>query len=197
MNIPDILLRTPHLPLLESTTSEQAVALANTFYQTSLVAGDFKATQAFISSVGHLALELVDAQTGKVVVTFENYAFQAPTEKETLWGTPASVFMGDPVLVSDASELDFLDNLVVGASASDVWLSHIAHDLAQLLNCYQFMPTWHSGTLAQRTTGGFKLVYKGPTKNLPGSLYGVPPSPMIAIIEITHGKQLGHVCLRT
>lgn len=215
MTIPALLEGTPHLPLREGMVTDDAIELANLFYQTSLSVEDFRKTQAFLNSNQQLSLELIDDATGQVLVTFVN---QAPTEKpgnDDETGGPARTpnnwvlnnpifepkdyhtWMADPVQVHSDEELLFLDEMGVGSTASTTSTdNNLAFRLSRLLNSYQFLGRWTSGTIGYQVTGGFKLVFKGHTLDAPDGFL-IDFSPMVVIIEILHGQQKGYICLRT
>lgn len=214
MEVPSFLKDSPHLPLMASTISGEAIALCNAFYQTALNADDFKLTQAYVNSFGQFSLELIPVDSDEVWVTFTNQTAKlvsvdiAQTLSEDArsvdWNNLGSLydsgsytaFLDAPVVLHSATELGFLDELSNGGSAPTDRPTGVPYKLAELLNAYQFLPTWQSGTLSRKTTGGFKLVYKGDSANCP-SEFQVEESDMLAIVEITHGQQLGFVCLRT
>jgi hypothetical protein len=213
MEIPEILKGGVHLPLKEGMTSVQAIELCNGFYLTALSAEDFKQSQAFLNPSRQFALELIDKESGEVLVTFTNktMAVQPVEEGSSLavddsddWvidnplydtGTRA-VWLNAPITVHNVEELEFLDIVGVGNTYPIVGTDNtVAYTLAQLLNNYRVMGGWMSGTIGELCTGGFKLVYKGSTQDLPTE-FMVDYSEMVAIVEILHGSQQGYLCLR-
>lgn len=207
MNIPAILQGEVHLPLSDGMTSSTAVPLANQFYQTDLNADDFKLSQAFRVVDGQLHLELISIETGEVAVTFVNKSqVKATTTNEAgEWiidnplMTPAAntTLLTSPVAIFSATELDFLDALGSGNTyATEGTDNTVAWKLANLLNSYNVLSRWVSGTIGEYSVGGFKLVYKGPASGAPQE-FRQTPTDMLAIIEILHGDNKGFLCLRT
>lgn len=209
MDLPAILTGEVHLPLTESTTSAQAVELCNGFYLTQLNADDFKRSQAFLSARQQVQLELIDPQTGQVVVTFVNKATGVSVDPDNAsaegdWvidnpihdtGASAS-WLFAPVTVHNVEELEFLDSVGVGNTYPIRGTDNtVAYQLSQLLNSYRVGGAWVSGTMGGLCTGGFKLVYKGDSKNIPIDAM-VDDSEMVAIVEILHGSQQGYLCLK-
>lgn len=213
MELPDILKGEVHLPLKEGTTSAQAIELCNGFYLTTLKAEDFKPSQAFLNVSRQFSLELIDPETGEVLVAFTNKTMAAqevsslgdldPDSQEDwvidnpLYDTGTRVqWLSAPVTVHNIEELEFLDIVGVGNTYPIVGTDNTAaYTLAQLLNSYRVLGGWMSGTLGDLCTGGFKLVYKGSSQDLPTE-FMVDYSEMVAIVEILHGSQQGYLCLR-
>jgi len=193
MDIPDILKGTPHLPLVEKMLSDEAIELANGFYQTSLDASLFKKSQTFVNADGRLSLELIDKTNHEVVLTFVNKAAQFVVDEETSSGVE---WLGDPIQVEKFSELNFLDAVGVGNTYPIVGTDNqVSWQLAQLLNQKQFLGHWSAGTMGSLSAAGITLVYKGSGKDAPEE-YNIT-AKKVAIIRINHGKQKGLVCLRT
>lgn len=214
MTLPDILKGTPHLPLKESTTKEEAIQLANGFYGTDLKEEDYKPSQAFWNTTGLLSLELISNESGEVKVTFANLNVKKPEspttpvedDEDDIWNlsnpldTPElnQNLMAPPVHVNFADELVFLDQLGKGPVVYPVQGNDnsLAFELSKLLNNYQFLGRWVSGTMGSNSTGGFELIYKGPSKDAPEE-FNLEASDMVAIIKIHHGETLGNLCLMT
>lgn len=210
MDIPAILKDEPHLPLSEGMLSSQAVGLCNMFYATALNSGDFKQTQAFKDSNGTVRLELIHFNSGEVVVTFINKVTAAtdpalaPTQPTTwLLDSPLMTapdefaWLGSPVAIHSADELDFLDEVGVGNTyPTEATDNTVAWKLAQLLNSYRFLGQWMSGTIGGQCVGGFKLVYKGVADDAPDEFLLAGPE-VVAVVQILHGSKQGYVCLRS
>jgi hypothetical protein len=204
MDIPAILKDEPHLPLSEGMLSSQAVGLCNMFYATSLNEGDFKKTQAFKDSDGKIRLELIHFNTGDVIVSFVNKAAAtAAAQAEWVLDNPLMsapdtfAWLGSPVAIHSADELEFLDEVGVGNTyPTEATDNTVAWKLAQLLNSYRFLGQWVSGTIGEQCAGGFKLVYKGVAEDAPDEflLYG---PDVVAVVQILHGSKQGYVCLRS
>lgn len=194
--------------------TSDAIELANLFYQTSLSVKDFRKTQAFLNSNQQLSLELIDDASGDVIVTFVNQSVPEasgtddnndPAQTPDAWVLKNPIFevgqytewMGEPVQLHSVEEFSFLDEMVDGLSASTSSPDNdFAYRLSSLLNSYQYLGRWTSGTIGDKVTGGFKRVFKGHSLDVPDGFL-VDFSPMIAIIEIQHGQQKGFICLRT
>lgn len=211
MQIPDILKGEPHLPLKESTTSEEAILLSNGFYGTSLTQDDFCSTQAFWSSTGFLNLELINKETSEVAVLFINKnSFTEtkppvdPDEDEWIIDNPIfesekyTPYLTPPLLVAFPGELDFLNELGQGPVKYPVTGNDntLAHKLSTLLNSYSVLGRWTSGTIGVNCTGGFELVFKGKSTDAPEEFY-TSPSEQIAILKTHHGESIGYLCLLT
>jgi hypothetical protein len=206
MSIPDILKGGVHLPLTVSTTSAQAIALANGFYQTELDVNDYKETQAFWGVDNVLQLDLIDPESGEVLESFYNRStgnkLSAAAEPMLMLSNPMDPsqfvsWMGPVIVVHDAKELEFLSGLGSGNTYPIFGVdNNIPYQLSSLLNSYQFIGSWVSGTMGEYATGGFTLVYLGPSSEAPEELL-VDYSPNIAVIQINHGEQKGYICLRT
>ena len=204
MGIPAILAGGAHLPLTERTLSSEAVSLCNTFYQTSLNAGDYKRSQAFRGADGKLYLELLNPNTGEVVITFSNLAEgqTAPTVETIALGNPLSFVSSEyswlvsPVTVFSADELEFLDELGSGNTYPTEHTDNtLAWKLASLLNNYRVLGHWMSGTIGELCAGGFKLVYKGVASEAP-EVFSLNPDDMVTVVQILHGSKRGFICLR-
>lgn len=212
MEIPEILKGEVHLPLTEGTTSEQAIEMCNGFYLTQLRDEDFQGSQAFFNPAKRLALELISLEGGEVVVNFVNKTMtpvEGQSETQDLDGEGDWVidnpiydageqvsWISAPVTVHNLEELEFLDDVGVGNTYPVVGTdNNAAYNLSQLLNSYRVLGAWVSGTMGSLCTGGFKLVFKGPSKQLPEQ-YWVEDSEMVAIVEILHGSEQGYLCLR-
>lgn len=204
MGIPAILAGGAHLPLTERTLSSEAVSLCNTFYQTSLNAGDYKRSQAFRGADGKLYLELLNPNTGEVVITFANLAEgqTAPTVETISFGNPLSFvspeysWLVSPVTVFSADELEFLDELGGGNTYPTEHTDNtLAWKLASLLNNYRVLGHWMSGTIGELCVGGFKLVYKGVADEAPEEFL-LDDDDMVAVVQILHGSKRGFICLR-
>jgi hypothetical protein len=209
MEIPGYLKGEVHLPLTEGMLSTEALPLANTFYQSNLQADDFKTTQAFSDDSGQLVLELICKESNDVMVTFVNKATGAavavvdadaglfnlfnPLDQERNYVD----WMAKPVQLSSPEEFAFLDELGSGNTyPTEATDNTLAFKLSRLLNHYQVAGQWMSGTMGELCTGGFELVFKGHSLDIPDG-YLVDFSPELAIIQILHGKQKGYLCLRT
>ena len=200
MLIPEILRGDVHLPLTESMLAREAIAIANGFYGTDLREDEFHESQAFRSTTGVLTLELIGQDSGEVEVTFTNKAVQ-PIETVSLFNPVANVnqyhaWMAPPVTLLDAEEMSFLDDLGSGNTDPQPPDNRFAWNLAQLLNEYNVLGRWVSGTMGHLAAGGFELVYKGYSIDAPDGFL-MDYSPMLAIIRIQQGEQQGYLCLRS
>lgn len=202
MEIPDILQGDVHLPLTEGTTSIEAIALSNSFYGTALVETDFRMTQTSVSPYGVLSLELIEDATGFVVVTFVNKNQSKSMTSalngivNPLLGVGGVDWLTSPVTVYNAQEITFLDSLENGETYPAVGSDNeLAFRLSALLNQYNVLGRWVSGTLGDYCTGGFKLVYKGAPELAP-SEFQVGGSSYVVIVQILHGTNQGYICLR-
>jgi hypothetical protein len=205
MEFPEIL-KGAHVPLTSSMTSHEAITLANGFYQTTLDASLFKKTQAFWNAESTLQIDLIEPHSQEVVAFFINKTSKVVTvaaEPLLTLSNPlvseveVADLLGPVIVLGSAVELDFLDEIGSGSvyptTGTD---NNVAFDLKTLLNAYQFLGGWVSGTMGDCATGGFRLVYKGPSEDTPAE-FPMDPSPMVAVIEIRHGQQKGFICLRT
>jgi len=204
MEFPEIL-KGAHVPLTPSMTSDEAITLANGFYQTSLDPSLFKKSQTFWNAEMVLQIDLIDPKTREVIANFVNKSSKVtpvtvdgPLELDNpLVSVEPAELMGPVIALSSAVELEFLDAVGSGNTYPTTGTdNNVAFDLKNLLNAYQFIGGWVSGTLGERAVGGFRLVYKGSSENAPAE-FPMDPSPMVAIIEILHGEQKGFICLRT
>lgn len=211
MEIPGYLKGELHLPLTEGMVSTDALPLANTFYQTNLKVEDFKRTQAFTGESGQLVLELICKESNEVMVTFINKATgtavvaAAEAEEDLLFNISNPIVLSDhyhacmvkPVQLATTEEFAFLDELGVGNTyPTEATDNTLAYKLSRLLNHYQVMGQWMSGTMGELCCGGFTLVFKGHSLDVPEGFL-VDFSPEMAIIQINHGKSKGYICLRT
>lgn len=204
MEFPEIL-KGAHVPLTPSMTSDEAITLANGFYQTSLDPSLFKKSQTFWNAEMVLQIDLIDPKTREVIANFVNKSSKVtpvtvdgPLELDNpLVSAEPAELMGPVIVLGSAVELEFLDAVGSGNTYPTTGTdNNAAFDLKNLLNAYQFIGGWVSGTLGERAVGGFRLVYKGSSENAPAE-FPMDPSPMVAIIEILHGEQKGFICLRT
>ena len=205
MEFPEFL-KWAHVPLTLGMTSDEAITLANGFYQTTVDADQFTKTQTFWNSDLILQIDLIDPETGEVVASLVNKAsaLKVIAEPEVLSlgnplvsETPLVELMGPVIVLGSAVEIQFLDELGSGNTYPIIGTdNNVAYYLSSLFNAYQFLGRWVSGTMGPLATGGFRLVYKGPSDNLPAE-FPMDPSPMVAVIEILHGNQQGFICLRT
>jgi hypothetical protein len=208
MELPEILKGGVHLPLQAGTTSAEAIGMANGFYQTSVDPTRFKRTQAFYGIDGVLQLELIDDATGELVETFYNRSTGTPAPDVVSLGTLLALnnpldarefkeLLGPAVVLQSAEEFSFLDLLGSGNTYPVLGTDNsLAYQLSTLLNVHQFIGTWVSGTMGSLATGGFTLVYKGPSSEAPVDFL-VDYSPQLAIIRLNHGHYKGYICLRT
>jgi hypothetical protein len=207
MEFPEVL-KGAHVPLNPGMTSDEAITLANGFYQTSVDPTQFKKTQSFWNTESVLQIDLIDPFTNEVVTSFVNKTYKVnhsvAVEPVMLsldnplvtTETPIEL-MGQVIVLGSPVELEFLDELGSGNTYPIIGTNNnVAYYLSGLLNAYQFLGRWVSGTMGDLATGGFKLVYKGPSEDLPAG-FPMDPSPMVAVIEILHGQQKGFICLRT
>lgn len=205
MEFPEIL-KGAHVPLTPRMTSDEAITLANGFYQTTLDASLFKKTQVFWNNEAMLQIDLIEPYSQEVVGHFVNKTFQAasaPAVPLLLLSNPlvseveVAELLGPVIVLDSAVEIEFLDELGSGNTYPIIGTNNnVAYYLSSLLNAYQFLNGWVSGTMGVLATGGFRLVYKGPSEGLPAE-FPMDPSPMVAVIEILHGQQKGFICLRT
>jgi len=199
-----------YLPLMQHTTSEMALVLANSFYRTVLRSADFKLSQAFVNQQGLLSLELIDKVTGEVAVTFVDRtsgvgggALVEDNAADWVFANPYAAtasyeaFMGPAIKVHSPEELVFLKHTLVDAIYPTVAADNeLSFRLSRLLNHYQFLGVWVAGTLGEYTAGGFKVIYKGPSAGAPGN-FQLEASDLVYIIQILNGKEKGFICLRT
>jgi len=205
MEFPEIL-KGAHVPLTPSMTSDEAITLANGFYQTTLDPKLFKKSQAFWNNELTLQIDLIEPYSREVVASFVNKASQVvPTQVEPsltlsnplVGEVEVAELMGPVIVLGSAVELEFLDMVGSGSTYPTTGTdNNAAFDLKTLLNAYQFLGGWVSGTLGENAVGGFRLVYKGPSEDAPAE-FPMDPSPMVAVIEILHGQQKGFICMRT
>lgn len=199
MDIPEILREgEKHLPLKEHMTGEDAIALANVFYQTELQADDFLEAQAIVVD-GRVVLDLVDKATGELAIQFVNNAKPAQNPTLSLFNpvlqaTPEHAWMAPQLRLVDAAEMAFLDDLGSGNVAPLSGGADSAYKLAQLLNSHNLLGGWTSGTMGDRCTGGFQLVYKGWSIDAPDGFL-LDYASEVAIIKINHGTEQGYLCL--
>lgn len=197
MNIPEILQGEVHLPLTEHMTGEQAITLANAFYQTSLLPGDFREAQAIIVD-GRIILDLM-TEDGETLVNFVNKSAAVDSPTLSLFNpmvqaTAEHTWMAAPLHLLDAAEMAFLDELGSGNTARVDTSNDLAWKLSQLLNSNNLLGGWTSGTLGDRCTGGFQLVYKGWSMEAPEG-FVMDYASEVAIIKINHGTEQGYLCL--
>jgi len=205
MEFPEIL-KGAHVPLTPAMTSDEAITLANGFYQTSLDASLFKKSQTFWNTDMTLQIDLIDPKSREVIASFVNktskvtpVTVDGPLTLENPLVSEVAVaeLLGPVIVLGSAVELEFLDAVGSGNTYPTTGTdNNVAFDLKNLLNAYQFLGGWVSGTLGDRAVGGFRLVYKGPSEDLPAE-FPMDPSPMVAVIEILHGEQKGFICMRT
>ncbi|MNM37217.1 hypothetical protein D3C81_479430 [compost metagenome] len=199
MDIPEILREgEKHLPLAEHMTGEDAIALANVFYQTKLQADDFLEAQAIVVD-GRVQLDLVGKEDGELVIHFVNNARPAVETARGLFNplvqaTAEHSWMAPQLRLVDASEMAFLDDLGSGNIAPLSGGADSAYKLAQLLNSNNLLGGWTSGTMGDRCTGGFQLVYKGWSIDAPDGFL-LDYASEVAIIKINHGTEQGYLCL--
>lgn len=200
MEVPDILKGEPHLPLTESMTLSEALPLVNMFYQTSLSSGDFSESQAFADPSGFLVLEARSVETGEVLIRFVNKNVNVPQVMQRLSLNNPLVtdakWLAPFVVVDDASELAFLDELGSGNTYSTLSDNTLAWKLATLLNEYHVAGHWRASTFADYSAAGFELVYKGPSSDVTEE-YLIGDSDMIAILRFHHGTNKGMLCLKS
>lgn len=200
MEIPDILKGEPHLPLTASMTLSEALPLVNMFYQTNLSSEWFSESQAFEDPNGLLALEARSAETGEVLIRFVNQNINVPqvVQRLTLNNplTADAKWLAPFVVVDNASELAFLDELGSGNTYSTLSDNTLAWKLATLLNEYQVAGLWRASTFADYSAAGFELVYKGPSGPATDE-YLIGDSDMVAILRFHHGTNKGMLCLKS
>lgn len=224
MTLPPILLGGPvHLPLQVGMTSTAAIQLANQFYLTQLAPEGFKETQAFVSPTsGLITLDLLDLNTDEVLATFVNKSTEADAVPVGLpstavdesdpyanfdWdnafssGNPSYItpdketWLHAPTQIAGWDEVDFFDVMQVGVPYPTEGVdNNAAYRLAQVLNTYGVKGGWASGTLADRSTAGFELVYKGASRLAPVQ-FNVPESSKLVIFKTHYGDQQGFLCL--
>lgn len=204
MNIPEILKGDVHLPLTLQTVKGDAVTLANSFYQTDLKEGDFKESQAYKDNEGQLVLELLDKESGEVVVRFVNKSRSntiATPAMLALWNplnnsTPGINWLAQTVKIFSAEELSFLDEVGSGNTYPLDSDNTVAWKLATLLNEYSVAGRWISGTYGELSTAGFTLVFKGAGDKAPLQ-FMLGKSDCLALIRINNGKRQGYLCLKS
>jgi len=212
MEIPDFLkVSTPHLPVQQGMVTADAAYLSKTFYGFELDLASLKKTQVFVNQSGQYSIELIDLKTNEVLLTFVNRTSSVDPVAEAIvnakddeWAllNPLSVgkyeeWLGPVVELRTGDEIRFLDAMAVGATyPTDSPGNELPYRLASLLNHYQFLGRWVSGTMGNLSTAGFTLIHKGSSEGAPENFL-VDQSAMCAIIQINHGVQKGYVCLRT
>lgn len=200
MEIPDILQGEPHLPLTPTMTLTEALLLVNAFYQTTFSAEQFSPSQVFKEPSGLLVLEARSPEDGEVLIRFVNKNANAPQVAQRLTlSNPLAVtsqWMGPLLVVDNAAELDFLDELGSGNIYSTLCDNTLAWKLATLLNGYNWVGHWRASTFADYSAAGFQLVYKGPSADAPEE-YLIGDSDMVAIIRFLHGTNKGMLCLKS
>jgi len=200
MEIPAILKGEPHLPLTAMMTLTEALPLVNAFYQTSFNMEPFSESQVFKDPSGLLVLEARSAETGEVLIRFvnKNITVEQAVERQTLANplTGSSQWLGPIIVVDDASELAFLDDLGSGNTYPTLSDNTLAWKLCTLLNEYNAVGYWRASTFSQYSTAGFELVYKGPSVDAPEE-YLIGDSDMVAIIRFHHGTNKGMLCLKS
>lgn len=202
--IPDLLRGGVHVPLLSGTTLQEALVMANRFYQSSLKLEDFHPAEVFQLSDGRLAMELIGAASNEPELVFINKAsvHREPPKKTRKIPNPLACPFGSvkwltsPLRVHSALELEFLDGLRMGLSNPVFFDNSMAWKLAQLLKSYQVLGNWVAGSLGEYACGGFKLIYRGDSKDCPVE-YQVGDSRLLIILEIKNGKHRGYLCLKT
>lgn len=205
MDIPAILQGEVHLPLNQDTTVQHAIDLANSFYQTTLNPKDFKVSVPFVGKDGYLRLNLTPAETDldglNQPITFVNKSAPAVEPVASLWSPVAKVsekhsWLVAPIQLHSEQEMAFLDELGSGNTYSLHGCNTLAFKLATLLNGYEVLGKWMSGTFGELSTAGFELVYKGHSLDVPDAFL-VDFSPCLAIIRLHHGERQGYLCLKS
>jgi len=200
MEIPDILKGEPHLPLTATMTLAEALPLVNMFYQTSLSSVEFSDSQAFEDPTGRLVLEARSVETGEILIRFVNQNINTPQVVQRLaLSNPLSAedkWLAPFVVVDNASELLFLDELGSGNTYSTLCDNTLAWRLATLLNEYHVAGLWRASTFADYSAAGFELVYKGPTGPATEE-YLIGDSDMVAILRFHNGTNKGMLCLKS
>lgn len=191
-----------HLPLTEGMLASQAIDMINNMYlpMSPLAASDYKDTQAFIGSDGKVKLELVNKETGNVLMTFVNFMSSAKAAVQIanpFGAREHTAFMAEPLTIDRKEELDFLDNVPVKVPNPTFYaINDVNHQLATLLNNYNYQGRWMSGTFGLLSTAGFEVVYKGTSLDVPDEFL-LDYSPYVVIIKLHEGEQRGFICLRT
>ena len=189
----------PHLPIKAGMGIQQVVELINAFYlpESPINHEDYKDGQAFLASNEKVTFELIDATTGNVLMTFVN-SNSGVTKTVSLnfdltayW---AQDNLGANLLVTE-QEFAFLETLPLGLQPIP-GINDAAYQLASLLNKYNHMGRWVSGTFGNLCTAGFELVYLGETPSAPEE-FKLEYSAKAAIIRLRNGEQQGYICLRT
>ena len=183
----------PHLPLSESTSLAEAIALCNQFYQTNLNPEDYLQTQAYMTPTGKLQIDVIPVKDGvqsDVVITFVNKAFsfvnelKAPTYSTGTLINPLQLTqytLGPAINLRHPDELDFLKDYPLNVVKNFMDADYVAaRTLADLMNTYQFLGSWVAGSMGGYSTAGFVLLSFDDNK---------------AVIEITHGDNKGTLCL--
>lgn len=198
MEIPAILKGEVHLPLKEGMIALEAINLCNMFYNTTLNPHDFVDTQVNTNTQGIYCLELISIETNEVVVNFLNKTM-SPIIKDTgpidlnpigsaFDSTP---WINAPLIVQFPQEILFLEELAIGDTAS----ADTSYKLSTLLNSYQIIGKWVSGTLGNLCAGNFVLVYKGPESEAPAEFRN-GNAALIFILKIVAGSKQGYLCLK-
>ena len=192
----------PHLPLTDGMLVGEAIDIINNVYLPMLPMSKdgFKETQAFVGTDGKITLELIDKETGNVLMSFSNY-MGVPKAGVDIPNPFAAreytSFLFEPLTVDRKEELDFLDALPVGIPNPTFFaINDTNHQLATLLNNYNYQGRWMSGTFGALSTAGFEVVYKGWSMDVPDEFL-LDYSPYVVILKLREGEQRGFVCLRT
>ena len=201
---PDLLRGGVHVPLLSGTTLQEAIMMTNQFYRAGLKLEDFKETEVFQLTDGRLAMELISAIPDKqgIVLINKTSTYHGPPKKTRTIPNPLSCPFGavrwltHPLVIHSALELEFLMGLRMGMANPIISDNSVAWKLAQLLKSYQVLGNWVAGSIGDYATGGFKLIYRGDSKDCPVE-YQVGDSRLLIILEIRNGKHRGYLCLKT
>lgn len=188
----------PHLPLKEGMVTADAFNLINMLYldQSPQDPANYAECQVYYNRDGRLEFEVLDKETGAVLMTFVNKSM-TPISLEHAELLDNSKLMAEPLVLSK-DDAYLLDNLGTGLKYPT---DRPAHDdfpfiLATYLNEREYIGAWNSGTYGGLCTGGLEVIYKGSGKETPEG-FPKPNSPVVAIIEIHHGQQKGRICLVT
>lgn len=188
----------PHLPLKEGMVTADAFNLINMLYldNNPQDPANYAESQAYYNRDGRLEFEVIDKETGCVLMTFVNKSM-TPLVTEHAELVNNSELMDAPLVLAQ-EDAGMLDNLVTGLKYpvdSPAW-DDFPFTLAQYLTDREYIGVWVAGTFGNLCTGGLEVIYKGPGKETPDG-FPKPNSPMVAILEFPQGQQKGRICLVT
>ena len=192
-----------HLPIKEGMSLQEVLTLINGFYleDAPLNYADYKDSQAFVGSDGRVTFELIDPESGGVLMTFVNSnsavaarpALANPFEEVRSY----TAFIFDPLTIDDKAELDFLNDIPERIPTPTYnTVNDVSFKLATLLNNYNYNGRWMTGTFGNLSTAGFEVVFKGWSIEAPDEFL-LDYSSYVVILKLHEGDTRGYVCLRT